>query len=130
LRAHALPGRYPWLMEILRYAAFTTDPNSGNPAGVVLEAPALSDSAMLNTAAEVGFSETAFVEPDANGTFRTRYFSPVAEVPFCGHATIALAVAHTERYGLCNMQLETNVGVISVSTERGADGFIRATLVS
>jgi PhzF family phenazine biosynthesis protein len=85
---------------------------------------------MLRTAEEIGFSETAFVMPGDNGTFRTRYFSPLAEVPFCGHATIALAVAYAERNGLSNMRLETNSGVVSVSTERGADGFIEATLVS
>jgi len=117
-------------MEILRYAAFTADPSGGNPAGIVLDAPALSDSAMLKTAAEIGFSETAFVTLDDSGSFRTRYFSPLIEVPFCGHATIALAVAHAERHGPGSMRLETSAGVVSVSTERAADGSMVATLIS
>jgi PhzF family phenazine biosynthesis protein len=117
-------------MEILRYAAFTADPSGGNPAGVVLEAPVLSDSAMLKAAAEIGFSETAFVAPGKDGSFRARYFSPLIEVPFCGHATIALAVAHAERHGPGSMRLETNAGVVLVSTERAADGSLVATLVS
>src|SRR5688572_20352815 len=47
--------------EILRYAAFTDRPNGGNPAGVVLDAAGLDDEAMQRIAAEVDFSETAFV---------------------------------------------------------------------
>jgi PhzF family phenazine biosynthesis protein len=117
-------------MEILRYVAFATDPNGGNPAGVVLDAPMLTDSVMLMTAAQIGFSETAFVSPEDSGIFRTRYFSPLTEVPFCGHATIALAVAHAERHGPGSMRLETNAGIVSVSTERRADGSLVATLVS
>jgi PhzF family phenazine biosynthesis protein len=117
-------------MEILRYAAFTADPNGGNPAGVVLEAPILSDLAMLNTAAEIGFSETAFVTPVSSESFRARYFSPLIEVPFCGHATIALAVAYAERHGPGTMRLETKAGVVSVRTEKNADGSMVATLIS
>ena len=46
---------------IQRYAAFTDDPAGGNPAGVVLDASALDDAAMQAIAADVGYSETAFV---------------------------------------------------------------------
>jgi PhzF family phenazine biosynthesis protein len=74
--------------EILRLAAFTDTPAGGNPAGVVLDAHGLTAAEMQAIAAEVGYSETAFVDGD-----RIRYFSPAAEVPFCGHATIATGVA-------------------------------------
>ena len=47
--------------EILEYAAFTTDPAGGNPAGVVLDASGLDDAQMLAIAAELGHSESAFV---------------------------------------------------------------------
>src|SRR3954452_15977841 len=81
-------------MEVLRYAAFTGDPSGGNPAGVVLDASGMSDDEMLAVAAEVGYSETAFLAPgDGGSDYRVRYFSPLAEIPFCGHATIAAAVA-------------------------------------
>ena len=55
--------------EVLRYTAFTADGRGGNPAGVVLDASAMSDAEMLAVAAELGYSETAFVtEPlDAAG---------------------------------------------------------------
>jgi PhzF family phenazine biosynthesis protein len=78
---------------VLRYAAFTDDPDGGNPAGVVLDAAGMSAEEMQAIAAEVGYSESAFVTPRGNGQFTARYYSPLAEVAFCGHATIAAAVA-------------------------------------
>lgn len=113
-------------MEILRYTAFSTSPDGGNPAGVVLDATGADEADMLAAAADVGYSETAFLLPDG----RVRYFSPLAEVPFCGHATIATAVAHAERHGPGRLELRTSAGTVPVVTERGADGVLRATLTS
>jgi PhzF family phenazine biosynthesis protein len=117
-------------MEILRYVAFSTDPKGGNPAGVVLDATGADDATMLATAAEVGYSETAFVVPSGDGSLDVRYFSPLAEVPFCGHATIATAVAHAERHGTGRLRLRTAAGPVTVTTDRAADGTLVATLVS
>jgi PhzF family phenazine biosynthesis protein len=88
-------------VDVQRYAAFTGDPASGNPAGVVVDAGQLTDQDMLGIAAEVGYFETAFItESDPQRRYYTvRYFSPRAEVPFCGHATIATAVEITRRAG-------------------------------
>jgi PhzF family phenazine biosynthesis protein len=106
---------------ILRYAAFTTDPSTGNPAGVVLDATGLSDSDMQRIAKEVGYSETAFAVAVADRRFDVRYFSPLAEVPFCGHATIATAVALAERDGTGDLIFQTKAGEIRVHTdEQGA----------
>ena len=81
------------MTDVRRYAAFSDDPQGGNPAGVVLDATGLDDAAMLAIAAEVGYSETAFITEDrGGGTYRVRYFSPLAEVSFCGHATVATAL--------------------------------------
>ena len=80
-------------MDILRLAAFTDDPGGGNPAGVVVDARGLADEEMQRIATEVGYSETAFLSPAGGTTYDVRYFSPEAEVPFCGHATIASGVA-------------------------------------
>src|SRR4029077_3172106 len=85
---------------LLRLAAFTTDPSGGNPAGVWIGTALPPDDEMQRIAAEVGYSETAFLVPADDaviGHFRLRYFSPLAEVPFCGHATIASGVALAER---------------------------------
>ncbi|MFG2271369.1 PhzF family phenazine biosynthesis protein [Streptomyces chartreusis] len=117
-------------MEISRYVAFSSDPSGGNPAGVVLDATGVDDKEMLATAAEVGYSESAFAVPDDDGTLDIRYFSPLAEVPFCGHATIATAVAHAERHGTGRLSLRTMAGPVTVTTDRTADGTLTATLVS
>jgi PhzF family phenazine biosynthesis protein len=117
-------------MEILRYAAFSTDPAGGNPAGVVLDASGATDAQMQQVAADVGFSETAFLVARADGHVDVRYFSPLAEVAFCGHATIASAVAHTERLGPGTLHLVTGVGQVDVITSVRPDGYLSATLTS
>lgn len=117
-------------MHVLRYAAFSTDPAGGNPAGVVLDATGMPDQAMAETAADVGYSETAFVMPRADGGLDVRYFSPLVEVPFCGHATIALAVAYAQRHGVGRLRLHTKAGLVDVSTSEAASGSVVATLVS
>lgn len=88
---------------------------------------------MLRIAAQVGYSETAFLAYADNGgpaDYRVRYFSPAAEVPFCGHATIASGVALAERSGPGLFSLTTNGGLVTVETERRADGHMAATLTS
>ncbi|MGI5129506.1 PhzF family phenazine biosynthesis protein [Pseudonocardia sp. CA-107938] len=116
-------------MEVLRYSAFTTDPAGGNPAGVVLDASGATEAEMQAVAADVGYSETAFLVNRGVGVVDVRYFSPLAEVPFCGHATIASAVAHADRNGTGLLRLMTPVGEVPVQTVKGADGTV-ATLVS
>lgn len=117
-------------MEILRIAAFTDTPDGGNPAGVVLDASELSDERMLAIATEVGYSETAFLLPrNGGGEFDVRYFSPLAEVPFCGHATIGAAVALAERDGPGELLLHTRAGEVRVRTQMDA-GRSLATLTS
>ena len=127
---------------LLRLAAFTTDPSGGNPAGVWIGESLPADAEMQRIAAEVGYSETAFLAPDGSGLagrFRVRYFSPLAEVPFCGHATIASGVALAERALAAPPErdgepaaivLTTNGGPVAVSTAPGEDGRVRATLTT
>ncbi len=116
-------------VEVLRYSAFTRDGAGGNPAGVVLDAGSLTDADMLSIAADLGYSETAFVLSDDLGRVRLRYFSPLAEVAFCGHATIATAVALAERDGTGRLELTTMAGAVGVETEPGPEG-ITASLTS
>ncbi len=72
---------------------------------------------MQAIAAEVAFSETAFAAPEGEA-WRVRYFSPLMEVPFCGHATIALGAALAHRHGDRSFALHLNDAVISVSGRR------------
>ena len=71
--------------------AFTEKPFGGNTAGVVLldgnKFP--NETLMQNIAAELRYSETAFVRNDGNAHYTVRYFTPKGEVELCGHATIA-----------------------------------------
>ncbi len=118
--------------EVLRYAAFTTDPAGGNPAGVVCEASGLDDAEMLATAAEVGYSETAFVtggDPERR-RFDLRYFSPRAEVAFCGHATVATAVELGRRLGPGRLVFTTKAGEVPVDVTTADADVPRATLTS
>lgn len=119
-------------MSVLRYSAFTDEGAGGNPAGIVLDAHGLSDEDMLTIAAEVGYSETAFVRPRGDGgrVVDVRFFSSQAEVPFCGHATIATAVALAEREGPGELVFAVPSGDVPVLTRREADGSITATLTS
>ena len=118
------------IVEILRYAAFSTNPSGGNPAGVVLDATGVDDAEMLRVAAEVGYSETAFLLPKGDAHFDVRYFSPLAEVPFCGHATIASAAAYAQRHGAGQLHLSTRAGLVEVTTAVAPDGTTTATLTS
>ncbi|KAM9865296.1 putative isomerase YddE [Leucobacter aridicollis] len=114
----------------LRYSAFPPPSGGGNPAGVVLDASAMSDADMLGLAADLEYSETAFLEPRGDREYRIRYFSPRAEVDFCGHATVAAAVALADTtHGAGELLLHANVGEIRVRVA-GAAGSFRATLTT
>ena len=69
------------MTAILRYTAFTDDPDGGNPAGVVLDASELTDARMQEIAAELGYSETAFATSRDDGGYDVRYFSPRGRGP-------------------------------------------------
>ena len=114
---------------VLRYTAFDVDGKGGNPAGVVLDARGMDDARMQEIAAEVGYSETAFLTRRGARDFAVRYFSPLAEVAFCGHATIATAVALAEREGPGALRLPHLGGEVAVAT-RDEDGRVVATLTS
>src|SRR5690242_293240 len=128
--------------SLLRLAAFTTDPGGGNPAGVWI-GEALPDAATMQAiAADVGYSESAFLAPDGSGEpgrFIVRYYSPLAEVRFCGHATIAAGVALAER-GLAappamsggpgGLVVETVGGPVSLAVQTSGTGDVTATLTS
>lgn len=86
-------------MRFLIVDAFTEQTFGGNPAGVVIlpeDADFPTDEIMLKTAAELRYSETAFIRQLSDKEFNIRYFTPAAEVDLCGHATIGsfCALAH------------------------------------
>jgi PhzF family phenazine biosynthesis protein len=119
-----VPAPRPW-----RLSAFTTVPEGGNPAGVWIGEVLPSDAEMQAIAAEVGYSETAFLAP-ASGLERTvRYYSPEAEVAFCGHATIASGVLLGELDGEGTYRFATRPGEVPVDVRR-REGRLEAALTS
>jgi PhzF family phenazine biosynthesis protein len=102
--------------KIYQIDAFTKDRFSGNPAGVVVNADGLNDAQMQQIAKELNNSETAFLfSPDDNDSDGLiRYFTPTAEVPICGHATIAAMYAKAIEHNLnsCILRYKTKVGTL------------------
>ncbi|RAS71701.1 PhzF family phenazine biosynthesis protein [Priestia endophytica] len=103
------------------YNAFSTVPDKGNPAAVVLDAEALTESQMQEIARKVGFNETVFVLSSKVADIKLRYFTPGHEVNLCGHATMASIYALKTR-GLLNnqshIQIETKAGVLPIEIRK------------
>lgn len=106
--------------------AFTQELFGGNPAGIVLlgEKEFPEEMVMQKTAAELRYSETAFVRTLESGTFHTRYFTPEAEVDLCGHATIALFHALFEVGIIPEEGTFTNLSLAGLLEVTRADGMI------
>ncbi|MBW7972647.1 PhzF family phenazine biosynthesis protein [Bradyrhizobium sp. BR 10289] len=112
-------------MDVQRIAAFSQGAHGGNPAGVVLCDALPPADRMLAIAAEVGYSETAFAAPSGDG-WRVRYFAPEIEVPFCGHATIALGAALALAHGDGTFPLQLNDATITVTGWRNGSALMAA----
>ncbi|RQR35098.1 PhzF family phenazine biosynthesis protein [Burkholderia sp. Bp9143] len=107
-------------MNVLKIAAFSDGDTGGNPAGVVVADELPTSNDMQRIAAEVGFSETVFAARTGS-SWRVRYFSPASEVPFCGHATIALGAELALRHGDGVFDLVLNQAEITVEAWRAGD---------
>ncbi len=106
-------------ISVLLVDAFTSSPGKGNRAGVVLDATGVSAQEMQAIAALVNVSETAFMIPTPDRDdyeLEVRYFTPSAEVPICGHATIASHFARSAQLGASNATYvaKTGAGVLPV----------------
>lgn len=115
-------------MQIERIAAFALGDQGGNPAGVVIGEALPSAADMQRVAREVGYSETVFAAQEGDG-WQVRYFAPESEVPFCGHATIALGCALGQRFGAGRYALQLSQARISVEAELTPQGW-QAVLTS
>ena len=109
-------------MMVQRLAAFSNGRSGGNPAGVLIGDSLPDVAAMQRIAREVGYSETAFAAADGE-SWRVRYFSPESEVPFCGHATIALGAVLAMRHGEGIHALVLNDARITVEGRRDGELF-------
>jgi PhzF family phenazine biosynthesis protein len=105
--------------------AFTDRLFSGNPAAVCLLPEALSAETMQAIAAEMNLSETAFVQPpDDKGVRKLQWFTPMVEVPLCGHATLATSHVLLKEEGVQGPLLfDTLSGILTVTEEE--NGWMR-----
>ena len=114
-------------MTVQRISAFSNAGQGGNPAGIVISEQFPSDADMRRIAAEVGYSETAFAVPDGDPRrWLVRYFSPESEIPFCGHATIALGAALARHVGDGTFALKLANADITVEAAASPDGYTAA----
>ena len=102
--------------------SFTSEPFKGNPAGVVIAGKPMDVARMQSIAKELNFSETAFLSPldaenDKETEWRIRYFSPLMEIPLCGHATLASARVLFDRLAIQQLKFLTHSNVELIVTE-------------
>jgi trans-2,3-dihydro-3-hydroxyanthranilate isomerase len=100
---------------------------AGNPLAVVLGAERLDDDSMQLVAAETNYSETTFVysDPEANGGFRTRLFTPAREIAFAGHPILGTAwviAKHLAATATNLIKVNLQVGAIPVHFEPSGQG--------
>jgi len=110
-------------VQVHQVDAFTREPFTGNPTGVVLNADALSETQMLAIARELNNAETAFIlAPDADDhTVRARFFTPRSEAGFVGHATIAAQYVLSRRHDAPRWQRQkSKAGIVDIEV-RGSN---------
>lgn len=98
-------------MKIYFVDSFTNTYFKGNPAAVCFPEVIVSDERMQCIASEIGYSETAFLTPVTEESYHIRFFTPITEIPICGHATLAAArilFTQTKRSAL-NFQTKAKV---------------------
>jgi PhzF family phenazine biosynthesis protein len=104
-------------IQIHQVDAFTREPFTGNPTGVVLNADALTEAQMLAIARELNNAETAFIlAPDADDhTVRARFFTPRSEAGFVGHATVAAQYVLSRRHEAPRWQRQkSKAGIVDI----------------
>ncbi|MCY8132060.1 PhzF family phenazine biosynthesis isomerase, partial [Bacillus spizizenii] len=117
-------------IEVLKYEAFTSSPDKGNPAGVVLQGDDYTEEEMQIIAERAGYSETSFIRKSESADLELRYFTPGHEMNLCGHATVASLYALCEKGMLeCDKtySIQTIAGILPVKVSE-KDGRIHITL--
>lgn len=111
-------------LPIYQVDAFTDQLFKGNYAAVVPLPRVIGDRLMQQIATENNLSETAFLVPLAENHYQIRWFSPVTEIDFCGHATLAAAfVLFSQSTSSCIRFSTLEVGDLVVSQQQ--DGWIQ-----
>lgn len=110
-------------LDIFVVDAFTNKQFKGNPAAVIPLDDWLSEDLMQNIALQNNLSETAFIRLVSENKYEIRWFSPVTEIDFCGHATLASAYVLFNQFGISNSIefITKNVGNVIVTLNQDGD---------
>ena len=114
--------------EFAQVDAFTDRPLYGNPAAVVFDADDIPTELMQKIAREMNLSETVFIlEPTTpEADYRVRIFTPMSELPFAGHPTVAAAHSVLARYpdkaNATLLRQECGIGIVPVDVIPAAAG--------
>ena len=114
-------------LKIYKIDAFTDEIFKGNYAAVIILDDWLDKELMQNIATENNLSETAFAKKIDTNTYEIRWFSPLVEIDFCGHATLATAYVlfnKNENFKEIIFKAEA-IGTLSVSKTK--DDYIHMT---
>jgi PhzF family phenazine biosynthesis protein len=107
--------------------SFTKEKFTGNPAGVVTNADGLTENEMQKIARELNNSETAFIFSSNQNDYdiEVRFFTPLKEVPICGHATIAAHYVRALENGYDNIRVyqKTGAGILPVDIVKEYDDY-------
>lgn len=113
-------------LTIHQIDAFTTELFKGNYAAVIDLDTWLDDQLMLKIGAENNISETAFTCRQADGSYAIRWFSPLMEIDFCGHATLAAAFVLCEQHNLLQVRFHA-AAVGELIINKNSDGSFAMT---
>ncbi|HEX6181228.1 MAG TPA: PhzF family phenazine biosynthesis protein [Chitinophagaceae bacterium] len=107
-----------FVMQIDTYIidSFTATPFKGNPTSVCYTQSAIRERDMLAIANELNQPVTAFIQQIKPGEYSIRYFTPITEIPACGHGTLGAARAASLESGLNNVVFNTKEGVVIHAT--------------
>ena len=107
-------------LPIYQIDAFAGKAFEGNPAAICPLSEWLPDEVMQSIAKENNLSETAFFVSTGRG-FHIRWFTPVAEVDLCGHATLASAYVIFSHLGFEKniVKFESKSGLLTVVQNEG-----------
>ena len=100
-------------MQITTYFidSFTATPFKGNPTSVCFSESAIAEDTMLSIAAELNLPVTGFVVKTAPSEYSIRYFTPITEIPACGHGTLGASRAMALHDNISNVTFHTTSGV-------------------
>ena len=114
-------------LKIYQVDAFTNETFKGNSAAVIILDEWLEEDLMQKIAIENNLSETAFAKRCDNSTFEIRWFSPITEIDFCGHATLAAAFVLFKEDSLLKEVTFIAKAVGSLRVKKLEEGYIEMT---